>query len=172
MVHSIRLPMVAATMLVLASFAPGFAGESRADSLLVNGNFEDGPVLQAGFFVYSVPPGDPSLTGWTVSDGAINIVTDNYWVPPFGHRSVQLSSTGPGSIQQTFATTPGATYRLTFWIAGEPASSPQIKHLQVGAAAAAREFLFDSKPAWTWDEPRWRARGRESICGIFVTGCS
>ena len=140
-----------ASLLPLAFVVSTFAGASRADSLLVNGDFERGPAIQSGFFFYTVQPGDSALTGWSVSGGAINIVTEDYWVPPFGHRSVQLSSTGPGSIEQTFATTPGASYRATFWLAGEPGSAPPIKHLQVGAGAATQSFTFDSQPSWVWN---------------------
>ena len=151
MKRQVRLRAAAAPMLVIAASLTVLAVSSRADSLLVNGDFEQGPTIETGFFFYTVQPGSTALTGWTVSRGAVNIVTEDYWVPPFGHRSIELSSTGPGSIEQTFASTPGATYRLTFWISGEPASAPSIKHLQVDAGAATNDFTFDSKPSWTWN---------------------
>ena len=126
------------------------AGASWAD-LLVNGNFEQGPAISAQNPIYSVAPGSTALTGWTVTGGAIDIVTDDYWVPLSGHRSVALSSTGPGSIEQALATSPGAVYRLTFWISGEPFSSPTIKHLRLTAGAAVQDETFDVTPAWEWD---------------------
>ena len=151
MVRHIHFRTVAKLVTVLASFISFFATTARADSLLINGNFEEGPVIQPGFFKYTVQPGSTALTGWTVNGGAINVVTEDYWVPPFGHRSIELSNTGPGIIEQTFASTPGASYRVTFWISGEPGSSPAIKHLQVGAGALAQDFAFDSQPSWTWN---------------------
>jgi choice-of-anchor C domain-containing protein len=119
--------------------------------LLVNGNFEVGPAIAPLSPVLAVAPGNPALTGWTVVTGAVSIVTDNYWVPLSGTRSVALSSTGAGAIEQTFASAPGAVYRLTFWISGEPFSTPTIKHLRVTAGPASQDYTFDVTPAWQWD---------------------
>ena len=123
---------------------------TRAD-VLTNGNFEDGPAISSTNPVFAVAPGNGALTGWTVTGGAIDIVTDNYWVPLSGHRSVVLSSTGPGSIEQSFASAPGAVYRLTFWLSGEPFSSPTIKDLRVNAGSTIQDYTFDITPAWHWD---------------------
>ena len=123
---------------------------ARAD-VLTNGNFEDGPTISAANPVFAVAPGNGALTGWTVTAGAIDIVTDNYWVPLSGHRSIVLSSTGPGSIEQAFATGVGAVYRLTFWMSGEPFSSPTIKNLRVTAGSMVQDYTFDITPAWHWD---------------------
>jgi len=126
------------------------ARASRAD-LLVNGDFELGPTIPSINPVMSVAPGSTALTGWSVTGGAIDIVTDNYWAPVSGHRSVALSSTGPGGIEQVLSTAPGAVYRLTYWISGEPFSSPTIKHLRVTAGTATQDQTFDITPAWEWD---------------------
>src|SRR5262249_42021517 len=101
--------------------------------------------------ILAVPPGDPSLTGWTVVGGAINIVSDGYWVPLSGTRSVELSSSGPGSIQQAIATAPGAIYRVTFWVSGEPFSLPSLKHLRTAGGETVTDQTFDNTPAWHWD---------------------
>jgi len=119
--------------------------------LLVNGNFEQGPVLTPAVPLVSVPPGDPGLTGWTVVGGAINVVGDGYWVPLSGTRSIELSSSGPGSIQQSIATAPGAIYRLTFWVSGEPFSLPSLKHLHIAGGETTSDQTFDNTPAWHWD---------------------
>src|SRR5262245_39439445 len=89
--------------LIAAVLLAGLLGAraSRAD-LLVNGNFEQGPSISSLNPLFNVAPGNTALTGWTVSGGTIDIVTDNYWVPLSGHRSVVLSSTGPGAIEQAF----------------------------------------------------------------------
>jgi choice-of-anchor C domain-containing protein len=127
-------------------------------ALLANGNFEDGPVIPLANPVLAVSPGNVVLNGWSVSDGIVCIVTDNYWVPLSGHRSVCLSdmrpgstSTVPGSLEQSFASAPGAVYRLTFWMSGEPFSTPTLKHLRVTAASATQDFTFDNTLAWHWD---------------------
>jgi len=119
--------------------------------VLANGNFEDGPEMAPANPVLTLSAGSTALPGWTVASGAVAIVTDGYWVPLSGHRSVALASGGPGSIEQAFASSPGAVYRLTFWISGEPFSTPTIKHLRVTAGATVQDFTFDVTPAWHWD---------------------
>jgi len=119
--------------------------------VLANGNFEDGPAMAPSNPVLTLSAGSTALTGWTVASGAVAVVTDGYWVPLSGHRSVALASGAPGSIEQAFASSPGAVYRLTFWISGEPFSTPTIKHLRVTAGATAQDFTFDVTPAWHWD---------------------
>ena len=136
---------------VAAVVASLFAAHASRADLLVNGDFEQGPSIPSLNPIFSVAPGNTALTGWTVTGGAINIVTDNYWVPFSGHRSVALSSTGPGGIQQDIPTSPGAIYRLTFSISGEPLSSPTLKHLRVTAGGTVQDETFDITPAWQWD---------------------
>ena len=137
-------------------FAPLFLATLLAASpvraqLLVNGNFEQGPAIPLGNPIFEVAPGNTGLTGWTVVNGAISIITDNYWSPLSGQRSVALSSTGAGAIEQSFATSSGSTYRLTFWLTGEPFSSPILKHLRVSAGPATQDFTYDITEAWHWD---------------------
>jgi choice-of-anchor C domain-containing protein len=151
-------PSLRCAAAVLAALSLPVLPLSARAALLVNGNFEDGPVMLAANPILAVSPGDPSLNGWSVSGGIVCIVSDNYWVPLSGHRSVCLSdmrplsgSTVPGSIAQSFASAPGAVYRLTFWMSGEPFSTPTLKHLRVNAAAASQDFTFDTTPAWNWD---------------------
>ena len=127
-------------------------------ALIANGNFEDGPAIPPTNPILAVAPGTGVLNGWTVSDATVCVVTDNYWVPLSGQRSICLSdmrpgsiSTTQGSIQQTFACAPGAVYRLTFWMSGEAFSSPTIKHLRVHAGGTVQDYTFDVTPAWNWD---------------------
>lgn len=122
-----------------------------AAEILTNGNFEIGPPITPAEAIKTVPTGNPALTGWSVVGGTVTIVTDNYWVPLSGHRSVVLSATGPGGISQAFPSSAGAAYRLTFWISGEPFSVPTVKHLRVQAGAVTHDYTFDVTPAWHWD---------------------
>lgn len=144
-----------AVALAVASLLHG--PPARAD-VLANGNFEEGPAMPPATPIFAVATGQSALTGWTVSSGVVCIISDGYWVPLSGHRSVELSdgrpgstSTVPGSIEQSFASAPGAVYRLTFWLSGEPFSSPTIKHLRVNAGATVQDHAFDTTPAWHWD---------------------
>jgi hypothetical protein len=72
-------------------------------------------------------------------------------VPLSGTRSVALSSSGPGAIEQTFTTSAGAVYRLTFWLSGEPFSSPTLKHLRVTVGPTTQDYTYDNSLAWHWD---------------------
>lgn len=131
--------------------ALGLAAPARAQ-LLVNGNFESGPAIPPASPILAVAPGGTALTGWSVVLGAVNIVTDNYWVPLSGTRSLVLSNaSGAGAIQQDIATSPGSVYRLTFWLSGEPFSTPTLKHLRVNAGPVQQDYTFDNTPAWHWD---------------------
>jgi choice-of-anchor C domain-containing protein len=138
--------------LTAAVLAAGLlAAQASWADLLVNGNFEQGPSIPSLNPIMAVAPGNDALSGWTVSGGAINIVTDNYWVPLSGHRSIVLSSSGPGAIEQDIATAPGAVYRLTFWLSGEPFSSPTLKHVRLTAGATTQDQAYDITDAWHWD---------------------
>lgn len=148
-----RAKLVLMSLLTLSLCVP------RAHAqILVNGNFESGPAIPPLAAILALGAGSVALPGWTVSAGTIVLISDVYWVPLSGTRSVNLSdnrggSTNlvPGSIQQTFASAPGATYRLTFWVSGEPFSLPTIKHLRVNAGPVQQDFTFDNTPAWHWD---------------------
>jgi len=118
--------------------------------MLTNGGFESGPSIPPSGTM-AVAPGSPALTGWTVTGGAITIVSDLYWQPHSGTRSLMLSSSGPGAIQQAFATSAGSAYRLTFYLSGEPFTTPTVKHLRVQAGATSQDYTFDITPAWHWD---------------------
>lgn len=142
---SFRLRALAATAMFLAALSTAHA------QLLVNGNFEVGPAIPLASPIFAVAPGNNALTGWTVTGGAVSIVTDNYWEPLSGTRSVELSSSGAGAIQQSFATSAGAIYRLTFWLSGEPFSSPTLKHLRVTAGSTVQDYSYDVTPGWHWD---------------------
>ena len=127
------------------------AGPAAATEMLTNGGFESGPAIPPVPGTQSVPPGSAALNGWSVVGGAITIVTDTYYQPQAGSRSVALSASGPGGITQTFATSAGSPYRLTFWLSGEPFTTPLIKHLRVQAGSVTRDYEFDTTPAWHWD---------------------
>ncbi|MGH7730728.1 MAG: choice-of-anchor C family protein [Candidatus Eiseniibacteriota bacterium] len=132
------------------------ASAAGAVEMLANGGFESGPPIPPSQATMSVAPGNAAITGWTVTGGAITIVTDGYWQPQSGSRSVALSSSGPGSIQQVVVTSAGVPYRLTFWLSGEPFTTPTVKHLRVQAGAVSQDYAVDITEAWHWDM-HWQA---------------
>ena len=72
--------------------------------------------------------------------GAINIVTNDYWACLSGVRQCELSSSGPGAIQQTDSPrSSGSVYRLTFSISRASRSRRRrSSNLRVQAGANRR----------------------------------
>jgi choice-of-anchor C domain-containing protein len=119
-------------------------------NLLANGSFEQGPAV-GGFL--NLAAGNKSLPGWVVTGEGVDYVSTGYWVSSQGSRAIDLdgsarsAKTPPyvhGGIAQTFPTTAGARYRVTFDLAGNPNELPRIKPLRVSAAGESVEFTFDA----------------------------
>jgi outer membrane protein OmpA-like peptidoglycan-associated protein len=62
-------------------------------------------------------------------DGSVRSRTS----PPYSH----------GGVAQTFSTTPGTRYLVTFDMAGNAALPPSLKPMRVSAAGQSMEFAFD-----------------------------
>jgi Protein of unknown function (DUF642)/PEP-CTERM motif len=107
---------LALAMLILA------AGQAKASDLIINGDFSapDAATLPNNGSVYKfIYAGDPSLTGWTVTNGSVE--TD-VTVPTFGAptasgnpQNLDLDGNSAGTIAQSFATIVGQTYSLAFY---------------------------------------------------------
>jgi hypothetical protein len=110
---------------------------SRAD-LIVNGSFESFVIAGtdtnfSGLFIrYFSPPANTDITGWTISgssDGSPNNVdlVDKSLYPAFaGSKSLDMEGAvgASGLIFQSFATTPGDLYNLSFEYANNPQPGP------------------------------------------------
>ena len=114
--------MKSSTALRALFLTAAFAGGASAQAnLLTNGSFESGAFVNQGNDTMSLAAGSTVITGWTV-------VTDTTaWIGPtnpFGLSAsngsffLDLTNYQPGSpfagMSQTVATTPGATYSLSF----------------------------------------------------------
>jgi choice-of-anchor C domain-containing protein len=84
-------------------------------NLVTNGGFE-APIAANPWTTIFAGNG---LTGWSIDSGSIDLI-HNYWQPHSGDQSLDLSGNSPARISQMIPTTPGATYDLTFWMAGNP----------------------------------------------------
>eukprot|EP01089_Gocevia_fonbrunei_P017587 TRINITY_DN5755_c0_g1_i2.p1 TRINITY_DN5755_c0_g1~~TRINITY_DN5755_c0_g1_i2.p1 ORF type:complete len:1415 (-),score=388.58 TRINITY_DN5755_c0_g1_i2:79-4323(-) len=90
-----------------------------ATNLIRNGDFEFGQYTDAasGFDTFSA--GSSNIFGWTVTAGSVDSVFA--WQSPSGKRSIDLSGTVPGTIQQTiFLDKVARSYSLNFNLAGNP----------------------------------------------------
>jgi choice-of-anchor C domain-containing protein len=129
------LSIAAASSLTLALVGPGMAA-----SLATNGSFEAG--TNPGVSVQLSSGDSTTITGWTVSAGTIDYM-GTYWQAADGVRSIDLSGSGPGAVRQTFATTVGGTYKVTFSMAGNPAGGPGMKTMTAGVGGTPAAFTYE-----------------------------
>ena len=104
----------------------GVAQNAAASNLLVNGDFEVPVQVAPDFATFNIPAGSPLITGWNVVQGNVDLTTNaNYGagpnsLHPSSVQDIDLigDSNGSGGVfgglSQSFATTPGQEYRLTF----------------------------------------------------------
>jgi choice-of-anchor C domain-containing protein len=113
--------------------AIAFAGSTRAAFTgLTNGSFESGAYVDVSGGFERLAAGDPSIDGWVIGGDSVDWV-GAYWPAADGAMSVDLSGTDAGSLSQTFDTTIGNTYTVSFSLAGNPAGPPTEKTLEVNA---------------------------------------
>ncbi|MEV0532016.1 choice-of-anchor C family protein [Kitasatospora sp. NPDC050463] len=98
--------------------------QSRALSRFDDGSFET-PKLAANTFT-GLTAGQ-SIGPWRVTTGSVDLIGADFWQAAEGDQSVDLNGSGPGTVTQTFTTTPGATYTVTYSLAGNPEGGPALK---------------------------------------------
>jgi uncharacterized protein (TIGR03437 family) len=114
-----------------------------AGNLIGNGSFElpgnAGSYLQ----LYASDSSATNITCWTVTSGSVDYV-GSYWVASQGNYSVDLGGpTGPGTIAQTFATSPHTSYTVTVDVAGNPGD---FRHLLASVGGPTITFPpFDAR---------------------------
>lgn len=106
--------------------APGFA------NLIQNGSFELGnPSFSAYGFQSLFAFDNFTINSWVVSNGSVDYI-GSYWQAAHGVRSLDLAGLySNGTIFQTFPTTPGTPYQVTFALAGNPDVQPRTTSVQV-----------------------------------------
>jgi choice-of-anchor C domain-containing protein len=103
---------------IAALLACGVATSASAVTIN-NGSFELGAAIPGGSFI-SVPAlNSTSITGWTVGGGGVDYV-GTYWQAADGERSIDLSRLSAGSVAQKIATVIGQTYKVSFFLSGNP----------------------------------------------------
>ena len=113
----------------------GVAQNAAAANLLVNGGFEVPVQGPPNFATFNVPAGSSLITGWNVVQGNVDLATDANYGP--GNNTLHLTSVQDidligdtngsggvfGGLSQSFATTIGQTYRLTFDYSHNPGTA-------------------------------------------------
>ncbi|MFI5675756.1 choice-of-anchor C family protein [Streptomyces cellulosae] len=92
-------------------------------------HFDDG-----GFEYPQLPPGSiqtypagQSFGPWRVVSGSVDLIGRGYWQAAEGGQSLDLNGNDPGAVSQTFATTPGTAYTVSYSLAGNAIEMPAVK---------------------------------------------
>lgn len=105
---------------------------------LVNGSFELG--TNPGSFS-TQNAGSTAITGWTVGGAGVDYI-GSYWQASDGVRSLDLSALSAGSVSQSFATTIGQAYTVTFDLSGNPDAGPDDKISVVSISGSLPAIQF------------------------------
>ncbi len=123
----------------LAGLFALFAVSAGAEAAIItNGSFESGPA--AGSFT-TLSTGNTDIAGWTV-DAPIDYI-GTLWTHADGEHSIDLSAGHAGGISQVLNTIAGATYDVTFAMAGNPFGGHDVKGLTASAGDFSGAFFFD-----------------------------
>jgi choice-of-anchor C domain-containing protein len=150
----VKLKKTTILAFVAVTFISGLLTNANA-YLIVNGSFEQGPDMLGLMIVLA--GGSTAIDGWTVTREGIDY-KGNYWKASDGERSLDLdNSPGFGGIMQTFETTPGVRYLVTFDMSGNPYADfndPPIKWMRVEAAGQSADFSHNASGYW-YDDMVW-----------------
>jgi choice-of-anchor C domain-containing protein len=110
-----------------------------------NGNFE-APLIagtggHAGFVKVWGPSDNTSIPGWTATQ--VDWMDTRWPAAPLGGHAIDMNGNFQGTLWQSFDTVAGATYTVSFLMAGNPDGAPAIKQLTVTAPGYANTFTFD-----------------------------
>ena len=169
--------MKGALAITLACYALAAAAQSPPDAapegnLVINGGFEDPPILE-GFYAYA-----EALPGWTLVYGPTIEIQNRAAGAPFeGRQFVELDSSANSGIAQLLKTAPGASYTLRFAYSprpGVPAASNGL-YVKWDDKIVARLARDGSRLAETqWKVYRFvvKARAAETRLEFRATGVS
>ena len=146
-------------------------GETCFVNIAVNASFEAGTPLNA-CSSESVTAGNSIGTGWQVTSGSVQRVRASsscgaQGTPKFGDFFIDLLDAG--EIRQAVATTPGKSYRLTFWLSGDCAGGPTTKRVTAAIGTASQTFDHTCSGSGT---QAWRSCSVELIANAAITTLS
>lgn len=140
-----RSSIVAACAALLAS-----VGSAAHAAAFTNGSFENlvvagnEPTCAGGASVcVQYDAGATGILGWQVEAGSVDMV-GSAWAAAHGLRSIDLSGVSAGILSQTFDTTTGTTYDVSFQIGGNFFGGGAIKTATVSAGGAELALSFDA----------------------------
>jgi hypothetical protein len=110
-----------AQMLLISTIVLLTPHSARAN-LINNGSFEVPTVTSASQYLDIAAGAEPAGFDWHVASGSVDIGLGGGFFPPAfdGTQYLDLDGFVPGAINQSFPTTPGTTYDLSFAYANNP----------------------------------------------------
>jgi choice-of-anchor C domain-containing protein len=86
-----------------------------------------------------------SIGPWRVTSGNVDLIGAGFWQAADGDQSVDLNDTNAGAVSQTFRTTPGTKYTVTYSLAGNPDEPTKLKTGKVLIDGQnIQDFSFDT----------------------------
>ena len=117
--------------------------------LLADGGFET-PKVDPHKKARTLRAGNPALAAWRIVAGSVNVQT--YWPAAEGTHTLDLNGVSAGTIEQSFATTPGQVYQLAFDYGNNPDARAQTAGATVTVAGAGT--LLSQSIAHSGSTPR------------------
>ncbi|WP_371503994.1 choice-of-anchor C family protein [Nitrosopumilus adriaticus] len=125
----------------------GLQTANATTNLVVNGSFEEDPTSICPTWFVTLSAGSTFLNGWTIAgEDTIDWIC-TLWEASDGTKSIDLSGTpGKGIVSQDIPTEVGATYDVSFDMAGNPGfcGEPAVKFMKVSVASYENELSFDT----------------------------
>ena len=151
--------------IVLSALLCAFVPASTARGALLNGSFEP---AAGGFALREPHAGSADIPGWSVTGAGVEWISPEAYgfVAPHGAYVVDLAveTHAAGGLQQAFATEPGRTYRVTFWLGSQSGSGADGSARVLVAAAGRRETfaIHNRAPEVLWQAQTFRFIAREA----------
>ena len=138
------MKLINSALIAIATAAVLTAGSANASvsaNLIKNGSFESTVVSDP---YRTLGSSTSVLTNWTINAGSVDLI-GSYWNAQDGHQSLDMNgSAANGVISQSFATTAGQRYNVSFWIAGNPDDSFKTKSLVADVAGQSYAYAFNT----------------------------
>ncbi len=156
--------------------AAGLAGSAHAN-LIMNGSFEESTLNPGGSWSV-LGGGDSSIAGWTTVGGGVDYFGTSITASDGIHSIDINNTTAGGGVEQTFATTAGWVYTVTFDMSANMFGSPAEKVMRVSAGGSSEEFVFDYVAAGStaqdpkWESMEWSFVASGSSSSLRFTGVS
>jgi len=166
-------------IITLAALAAISATASAAGNLFVDGSFESIVQAPGTWNLYTSVPGwvvtkangQATSTGLEIRDNVAGTAED-------GHNFIELDGAENDMIKQSFATTVGKEYEISFWFADragvKPGSLGFAANVKSGGSNASTSFnaIGDNGAAWHLVTMDFLALSSTSVFSIKATGQS